>query len=31
MLARSQPMPKPPDNVPDSALSFVVPIRFNIR
>ena len=31
MLARSQPMPKPPGNTPDRALSFVVPIRFNIR
>jgi protein TonB len=31
MLARAQPMPKPPANAPDSALSFVVPVRFNIR
>jgi periplasmic protein TonB len=31
MLARAQPMPKPPGNVADRALSFVVPIRFNIR
>jgi protein TonB len=31
MLARAQPMPKPPDNVLDSELSFVVPVRFNIR
>jgi periplasmic protein TonB len=31
MLARAQPMPKPPGNAPDSALSFVVPVRFNIR
>jgi protein TonB len=31
MLARAQPMPKPPGNTPDRALSFVVPIRFNIR
>lgn len=31
MLARAQPMPKPPDNVFDSELSFVVPVRFNIR
>jgi protein TonB len=31
MLERAQPMPKPPANAPDSALSFVVPVRFNIR
>lgn len=31
MLARAQPMPKPPDNVFDSELSFVVPVRFNIK
>jgi periplasmic protein TonB len=31
MLARAQPMPKPPGNAPDGALSFIVPIRFNIR
>jgi protein TonB len=31
MLARAQPMPKPPGNAPDSTLSFVVPVRFNIR
>ena len=31
MLARAQPMPKPPDNTPDRALSFIVPVRFNIR
>jgi periplasmic protein TonB len=31
MLARAQPMPKPPGSAPDSALSFVVPVRFNIR
>jgi protein TonB len=31
MLARAQPMPKPPGNAPDSALTFVVPVRFNIR
>jgi protein TonB len=31
MLARAQPMPRPPANAPDSALSFVVPVRFNIR
>jgi len=26
MLARAQPMPKPPGNAPDSALSFVLPL-----
>jgi periplasmic protein TonB len=31
MLARAQPMPKPPENTPDRALSFIVPVRFNIR
>jgi protein TonB len=31
MLARAQPLPKPPLSVPDSALSFVVPVRFDIR
>jgi periplasmic protein TonB len=31
MLARAQPMPRPPGNVSDTALSFVVPVRFNIR
>jgi periplasmic protein TonB len=31
MLARAQPLPKPPTNVLDSELSFVVPVRFNIR
>jgi protein TonB len=31
MLARAQPMPKPPGDAPDGALSFVVPVRFNIR
>jgi protein TonB len=31
MLARAQPMPRPPGDVPDSALSFIVPVRFNIR
>jgi periplasmic protein TonB len=31
MLARAQPMPKPPESTPDRALSFIVPIRFNIR
>ncbi len=31
MLARAQPMPKPPGTAPDSALSVVVPVRFDIR
>jgi protein TonB len=31
MLARAQPMPKPPGNTPDGALSFIVPVRFHIR
>lgn len=31
MLARAQPMPRPPDQVQDTELTFVVPVRFNIR
>jgi periplasmic protein TonB len=31
MLTRAQPMPMPPEGIPDGALSFVVPVRFNIR
>jgi protein TonB len=31
MLARAQPMPKPPGEMRDLELSFVVPVRFNIR
>lgn len=31
MLARAQPMPRPPAKLPDSELSFIVPVRFNIR
>ncbi len=31
MLARAQPMPKPPRQAQTSELSFVVPVRFNIR
>src|SRR5215831_1264312 len=31
MLARAQPMPKPPSQAQPSELSFVVPVRFNIR
>jgi protein TonB len=31
MLARAQPVPKPPRQVQTSELSFVVPVRFNIK
>jgi periplasmic protein TonB len=31
MLARAQPMPKPPGSTPDRLLSFIVPVRFNVR
>jgi len=31
MLVRAQPMPRPPGEVPDSQLSFFVPVRFNIK
>jgi periplasmic protein TonB len=31
MLARAQPMPKPPITAPDSALSLAIPVRFDIR
>jgi periplasmic protein TonB len=31
MLTRAQPMPKPPGQVQAGGLSFVVPVRFNIR
>jgi periplasmic protein TonB len=31
MLARAQPMPKPPITAPDGALSLAVPMRFDIR
>lgn len=31
MLVRAQPMPRPPTQVQTGELSFVVPIRFNIR
>jgi len=31
MLARAQPMPRPPDQLSDAELTFVVPVRFNIR
>ena len=31
MLDRAQPMPAPPNDVPDNKLSFIVPVRFNIK
>jgi len=31
MLARAQPMPKPPSQAQASELAFVVPVRFNIK
>ncbi len=31
MLARAQPMPRPPDGLSDTELTFVVPVRFDIR
>jgi protein TonB len=31
MLSRAQPMPRPPAKLADSELSFIVPVRFNIR
>jgi periplasmic protein TonB len=31
MLARAQPMPAPPGDIPDNKLSFIVPVRFNIK
>lgn len=31
MLARAQPMPRPPDQLTSAELTFVVPVRFNIR
>jgi hypothetical protein len=30
-IARAQPMPRPPGEMKDRELSFVVPVRFNIR
>jgi hypothetical protein len=30
MLVRAQPMPRPPQKLSDSQLSFVVPVRFTI-
>jgi periplasmic protein TonB len=31
MLVRAQPMPHPPDQLTDGELTFVMPVRFNIR
>jgi protein TonB len=31
MLVRAQPMPRPPDLLTDGELTFVMPVRFNIR
>jgi|SRR6267142_1955264 periplasmic protein TonB len=31
MLTRAQPMPRPPDHVSNADLTFIVPVRFNIR
>jgi periplasmic protein TonB len=31
MLTRAQPLPRPPNRAPDDELSFVIPVRFNIR
>ena len=31
MLSRAQPMPRPPGQLSSRELSFVVPVRFNIR
>jgi protein TonB len=31
MLTRAQPMPRPPDQVSNADLTFIVPVRFNIR
>lgn len=31
MLARAQPMPRPPDRLTDGELTFVMPVRFSIR
>jgi periplasmic protein TonB len=31
MLVRAQPLPKPPDNVLNNELSFIVPVKFNIK
>jgi periplasmic protein TonB len=31
MLARAQPMPRPPEKMADTELSFIVPVRFTLR
>jgi periplasmic protein TonB len=31
MLTRAQPLPRPPNRAPADELSFVIPVRFNIR
>jgi protein TonB len=31
MLARAQPVPRPPDRIPTRELSFLVPVKFTIR
>jgi protein TonB len=31
LLARAQPMPRPPDEMRTRELSFVAPVRYNIR
>jgi protein TonB len=31
MLTRAQPMPRPPDQVSNADLTFIVPVRFNIK
>ena len=31
MLIRAQPMPRPPAQVADAELSFIVPVRFTLR
>jgi periplasmic protein TonB len=31
MLIRAQPMPKPPGTAPESALSLIVPVRFDLK
>ena len=31
VLARAQPMPRPPDRVPDAQLFFAIPVRFSMK
>jgi periplasmic protein TonB len=31
MLSRAQPMPRPPEDIADDKLTFLVPVRFNIK